>query len=237
MNKVSLRFDLQELLCEAIQKKAEASIGGPLDSYEIAKIKEIVDKHIIDDTISYQWQIHEEARRMHKDSVDKIIGESIRCCLAVVEAKYCDLISMPRLINNFVESHINLLEIVDDPIYAEQLAYNYKYFHASTLDFKTGRYTYAYLKSPQSYDPQKIGVEMFANIIEGYRKHWEDTISCMIKRPAIRDRRKCIVEELDEVLTNDMANQYPELMMELKKYQEFNANEIERIKQLIISKN
>ena len=45
------------------------------------------------------------------------------------------------------------------------------------------------------------------------------------------------MEELDEVLTNDMASQYPELMMELKEYQEFNANEIERIKQLIISKN
>ena len=45
------------------------------------------------------------------------------------------------------------------------------------------------------------------------------------------------MEELDEVLTNDMANQYPELMMKLKEYQEFNANEIERIKQLIISKN
>lgn len=237
MDKVNVQFDLQELLCEAMQQKAESCIGRALDCYEIDQIREIVKKHIIDDTIDYRWQVHEEAQRIHKDKIRQIIGESANCCLAVVNAGHCDLISLPRLIKNFIAAHANLLEIVSDPIYEEQLEHDYKYCHASTLDFKTGRFTYGYLKSPQSYDPREIGIDVFGKVIESYRKYWEDTISCMVKKPAMRERRKHIVNELDEVLTNDLSGSYPDIMMELKKYQEFNASEIEKLTALMISKN
>lgn len=237
MNKVKVQFDLQELLCEAMQNKAESSIGKPLDSYEIAQIREIVKKHIIDDTIDYRWQVQEEAQRIRKDKIRQIIGESVNFCLAVVNAKHCDLVKMPRLIKNFIEAHANLLEIVTDPIYNEQLEYDYKYYHASTLDFKAGRFTCGYLKSPQQYDPQKIGTDVFETVIEEYKKYWEDTISCMVKKPAIRERRRHIINELDEVLTNGLSNSYPDIMIELRKYQEFNVAEIEKLTVLIISKN
>lgn len=58
----------------------------------------------------------------------------------------------------------------------------------------------------------------------------------MIKKNAIRDRRKYLAVQLDEAITN-MSDDYPNLLVNLKKYQEFNANEIEKIKQLMISKN
>lgn len=237
MDRVNVQFDLQELLCEAMQQKAESCIGRALDCYEIDQIREIVKKHIIDDTIDYRWQIHEEAQRIHKDKIRQIIGESVNCCLAVVNARHCDIISLPRLIKNFVEAHANLLEIVSDPIYDEQLEYDYKYCHASTLDFKTGRFTYGYLKFPQQYNPQEIGIDVFKKVIEEYKTYWEDTISCMVKKPAIRERRKHIIDELDEVLTNGLSNSYTDIMIELRKYQEFNLAEIEKLTVLIISKN
>lgn len=236
MNKISIQFDLQELLCEAMQKKAESDLGHPLDSHEIAQIRAVVEEHIIDDDIDYQWDIQYEAQKIHKDKVHEIINNSLHCCLAVIEAKYSDLISMPRLIKNFIEAHADLLEIKDDPIYQEELKYLYKYYHNCTLDLKTGRFAHEYLKSPQSYNPQEIGIKIFADIIKTYIGYWEDTISCMIKKNAIRDRRKYLAVQLDEAITN-MSDDYPNLLVNLKKYQEFNANEIEKIKQLMISKN
>lgn len=104
------------------------------------------------------------------------------------------------------------------------------------IGFKTGRFAHEYLKSPQSYNPQEIGIKIFADIIKTYIGYWEDTISCMIKKNAIRDRRKYLAVQLDEAITN-MSDDYPNLLVNLKKYQEFNANEIEKIKQLMISKN
>lgn len=239
---MTLAFDPYSILLEAAINQVQAAIGRPLLDEELSSVKQSVEKILTQTKEKYnpdpiipvdvhfnneedEWDLYRK-----EEKIRQTIRLAMYSCLDLLDSDEQFILRIPRMILKFKEAHAELLKIVDDPLYEKILIELYKQPSIEdSCDYKNGRFVKAYLSSPNTYNVDDISRYSFRKAAECYREYWEDRIMDLTRKSAIRERRKYLIEQIDELLYH--TTEYPEITKILQEYKAFNVLEIEQLRQ------